>query len=61
MINILNGILKKDPDGKYDTLGNLSRLAGKGPAFLNGISESIQKFRKTLQLLDDIDAMESGR
>jgi hypothetical protein len=61
MINILNGILKKDADGKYDTLGNLSRLAGKGPAFINGIAESIQKFQKTLQLLDDIDAMESGR
>jgi hypothetical protein len=61
MINILNGILKKDLDGKYDTLGNLSRLAGKGPVFINGIAESIQKFQKALQLLDDIDAMEGGR
>jgi hypothetical protein len=61
MINILNGILKKDPGGKYDTLGNLSHLAGKGPVFINGIAESIQKFQKALQLLDDIGAMESGR
>jgi hypothetical protein len=61
MINILNGILRKDPGGRYDTLGNLSRLTGKGPAFINGIAESIQKFQKALQLLDDIDAMESGR
>ncbi|MDR2159308.1 MAG: DUF5312 domain-containing protein [Treponema sp.] len=61
MINVLNGILKKDTGGRYDTLGNLSRLAGKGPSFINGIAESIQKFQKALQLLDDIDAMESGR
>jgi hypothetical protein len=61
MINVLNGIVTKDLSGKYDGLGNLSHLSGKGPAFLNGIAESIQKFQKTLQLLDDIDAMESGR
>ncbi|MDR0624577.1 MAG: DUF5312 domain-containing protein [Treponema sp.] len=61
MINVLNGIVKKDIEGKYDTLGNMARLSGKSPAFLNGINESIQKFQKTLQLLDDIDIMESGR
>jgi hypothetical protein len=61
MINILNGILGKDRDGKYDVLGNMSRLSGRGPAFVNSIADSIQKFQKTLQLLDDIDAMESGR
>jgi hypothetical protein len=61
MIKVLNGIVKKDPDGKYDTLANLSALSGKGTAFINGITESIQKFQKTLQLLDDIDAMESSR
>lgn len=61
MMNILNGILGKDPGGKYDVLGNMSQLSGRGQAFINGITESIQKFQKTLQLLDDIDAMESGR
>jgi hypothetical protein len=61
MINVLNGIITKDPSGKYDGLGNISQLSGKGPAFVNGITESIQKFQKTLQLLDDIDVMESGR
>jgi hypothetical protein len=61
MINVLNGILKKDGEGKYDGLGNMSHLAGRSPAFVNGISDSVQQFQKTLQLLDDIDAMESGR
>jgi hypothetical protein len=61
MINILTGILGKDIEGKYDVLRNMSQLAGRGPAFINGINDSIQKFQKTLQLLDDIDAMENGR
>jgi hypothetical protein len=57
MIKVLNGILKKDPDGKYDTLGNLAQLSGKTMTFSNGMVESIQKFQKTLQMLDDIDSM----
>jgi hypothetical protein len=61
MIKILNGILGKDSGGKYDTLGNLSRFSGKNPAFTAGMAESVQQFQKTLQLLDDIDIMESGR
>jgi hypothetical protein len=61
MINVLNGILKKDISGKYETLANLNQLAGKGPAFLNGLTESVQQFQKTLKLLDDIDIMEAGK
>jgi hypothetical protein len=61
MIRILNGILKKSPDGKYDTLSNLSAITGRGTAFLDGISESIDLLTKALQLLDEIDAMEAGR
>jgi hypothetical protein len=61
MLNILNGILKKDPTGKYDTLANMSNMAGKTTVFLSSIVETIQQFEKTLQLLDDIDVMELGR
>jgi hypothetical protein len=61
MINILNGILDKDTKGKYDTLANLSKLTGKGTQFITGVTETIQQFQKVIQLLDDIDAMESGR
>ncbi|MDR0602206.1 MAG: DUF5312 domain-containing protein [Treponema sp.] len=61
MINIINGILKKDTDGKYDTLANLSQLAGKGGSFITGLNAVADQFRKTLQLLDDIDIMEGRR
>jgi hypothetical protein len=61
MINIIGGILKKDPDGKYDTLANLSHLSGKGSAFIDGLTESMQNFKKMLQLLEDIGVMEYGR
>jgi hypothetical protein len=61
MINILNGIMGKDSGGKYDTLGNLARLSGKTPVFTDGMADSVQKFQQTLQLLDDIEAMESVR
>jgi hypothetical protein len=61
MINIINGILKKDTDGKYDTLANLSQLAGRGNVFIAGLTESSNQFKKALQLLDDIEVMETGR
>jgi len=61
MVNILNGILGRDSRGRYDTLTNLTRLAGKGTAFLSGIEETIQQFQRLMSILDDIDAMESGR
>ena len=61
MINILGGILQKSPGGKYDTLVNLSVIAGRGTTFQNGLADSIRLCTKTLQLLDDIDIMEAGR
>jgi hypothetical protein len=61
MIKVLNGIAGKDQTGTYDTLSNMAQLSGKGTAFTAGIADSIQKFQKTLQLMNDIDAMEMGR
>ena len=61
MINILNGILGKDTRGRYDTLANLSQLAGKGSMFLTGLEEIVQLFQRFIKLLDDIEAMENGR
>jgi hypothetical protein len=61
MVNILGGIITKDPRGKYDSLSNLSKLSGKDGQFINGIAESIQKFKKVLQILEDIGVMETGR
>ncbi|MDR1306959.1 MAG: DUF5312 domain-containing protein [Treponema sp.] len=61
MINILGGVLKKSADEKYDTLINISALTGRGTAFADGITQSVDLFKKALRLLDDIDAMETGR
>jgi len=61
MIRILEGINKKNTDGKYDTLTNISVIAGRGASFQEGINESIDQLKKTLQLLDDIDAMETQK
>jgi hypothetical protein len=65
MINILNGIIKKDISGKYDTLSNLADFAGRGAvaltAYTGSVIDTIQKLKKTLQLLDDIEVMETGR
>ena len=57
LINILNGILKKDACGKYDTLANFEKLSGNPPdVFINGIAESIKQFQQALQILSDINA-----
>ena len=62
MVNILGGILGKDPKGKYDTLTNFSKIAGKdSKLFTDDLDEAIQQFKTVLKLLDDIEAMESGR
>jgi hypothetical protein len=61
MINVLGGILKKSADGKYDTLINISAIAGRGTSFVDGITHSTDLFKTALKLLDDIDAMEAGR
>jgi hypothetical protein len=61
MLNILNGILKKDPTSKYDTLSNMANMTGRTTVFVDGIADTIRKLKKTLQLLDDIDIVEIGR
>jgi hypothetical protein len=60
MIKVLGGILKKSPDGKYDTLSNLASF-GRGAVFTDGIANAVSQFAKTLKLLEDVDAMEAGR
>ncbi|MDR1863255.1 MAG: DUF5312 domain-containing protein [Treponema sp.] len=59
MINVLNGILEKNPQEKYDTLVNMFSLSRRG-RFAAGIGETVKKLQTLLQLLDDIDAIEAG-
>jgi len=54
MINVLNGIMKKEAGGKYDSLANLTQLVKKMPLFFDGMNDSIQKFQTALQLLDEM-------
>jgi hypothetical protein len=62
MIRILGGILRKSPDGKYDTLTNFSVVAGsRVDQFNDGVTEAINQFRKALQLMDEVDAMETAK
>ncbi|MDR0388004.1 MAG: DUF5312 domain-containing protein [Treponema sp.] len=61
MVNVLNGILKKDPVSKYDTLSNFSVLAGKGTAFTDGLFTAVNNTRIALTLLDEIRSLETEK
>jgi hypothetical protein len=59
MINLLNGILKKDGVGQYDTLANFTKIAGKGTAFTDNLNITVQNAQTALKLLNDINFLES--
>jgi hypothetical protein len=79
LLNILNGFLRKDVNGRSEMLANMSKFTGKNEldisdatnkgtsttkankavVFTNNIVETIQKLQKTLQILDDINAIEN--
>jgi hypothetical protein len=61
MTKTLGGILAKSPDGKFDTLANLSDMSGKTDTFTIGVSNAIKTLTKALELMDKINLMEAGR
>ena len=61
MVNIINGILGRGSKSKYDSLTNLSKLAGRDNQFNLGLSESAAAFQTLNEILEEIDVMESGR
>jgi hypothetical protein len=61
MINILSGIIGKETRGKYETLTNLAKVAGKDKTFVEGIGEAIQQFQTVSKFLNDMEAMENAR
>ena len=61
MIYVLSGFIDKEPAGKYYALMNLSTFAEKNKRFVSGINEAIMVFKRVLELLDEIEVMESGR
>lgn len=70
LITMLTAIITKDSGGEYTTLINmnhfmakeetadLSVLTAKGIAFINGVTDIIQKFQKVLRILEDISVLE---
>jgi hypothetical protein len=60
MIKILEGVIRKEADGNYDTLVNIMQISSKNPNFVSDIDNSIRRFQQTLQFLDTIDMLALG-
>ena len=61
MVNLLGGILEIEARGKYFTLTNLNKIAGKDTGFVTGISKAISVFQTVLKIMTDIEAMENAK
>jgi hypothetical protein len=59
VINIITGILKKDPGGRYDSLSNISRMEARAPDFLAELREIGGRLRAARRVLDDIALLEA--
>ncbi|MDR0313776.1 MAG: DUF5312 domain-containing protein [Treponema sp.] len=58
MIYVLGGILGMDAGGRYFPLSNLAKLSDDSGEFIKSINEAVQKFQKTLEILDEIDSLD---
>lgn len=58
---ILGGVLNGEAGGRYDSLVNLGSLSGRGGTYIATLRNALQKIEKTVQLLGEIETMESGR
>jgi heme oxygenase len=62
MVQVLDGILRKDSAGVFDTISNLQALGGKNSAALtSGIDQAVVKLESALKLLDEVNFMEAGK
>ncbi|MDR2631165.1 MAG: DUF5312 domain-containing protein [Spirochaetaceae bacterium] len=61
MIRILEALIRKDADGNYDALVNITKIASKNPGFIHGIGNAMRQFQQILQFLDAIDMLETGK
>jgi hypothetical protein len=61
MIQVLNGILRRDTSGAFDTISNMQALSGKGPALSIRIDETVVKLENGLKLLDEVNFLEAGK
>jgi hypothetical protein len=58
LVNLLNGILKKDETGMYGALANFTKIAGRGSSFTDNLNITVQNARTALKILEDITSME---
>lgn len=60
---VIGGILHGEVGGKYDSLSNLGLLAGRmgNSAFISSLRNALQKIDKAVQILGEIESVESGR
>jgi hypothetical protein len=58
LANILSGIVKKEPGGRYDSLSNLIRLETRIPDFPAKLRETGERLKETLKTLDIVAALE---
>jgi hypothetical protein len=60
MIMVLDGIIKKSADDKYDSLTNVT-IFGRPATFFGNLRFCIDQFQKAIRLMDDIDSIEDAR
>jgi hypothetical protein len=58
MVKILNGILGNENKAKYDTLSNLTKIAGKNNLFMPAMAEAVVKFTTVAKILHDMETVE---
>lgn len=59
---VLGGVLHGESGGRYDTLSNLGALSGRGSTvFISSLRNALQKIEKAVQMLGEIESVESGR
>ena len=61
MVNVLNGILGTNLWGKYETLSNMTKIAGKDGKLKAGVFDAAEKFKMVQKILSDMDAVDYGR
>jgi hypothetical protein len=59
VFNIVTGILKKNTEGRYDSLSNLSELEIKFPDFQTVLQAAGDRLRETAKILDTAAALEA--
>jgi hypothetical protein len=57
---LLEGIVGMDTFGQYFPLTNITKLSEKNVGFISGVNEAIEKFRKTFDLMNEIDNLDMG-